>query len=367
MDTVTHILVGAATAQLGFRRRLGRGATWAAAAAALVPDLDMLAGRVMSDAAAHVPAAQNMMIHRGLTHSLLMVPVFALPIAAAWWGLRRLVNRDAPAPATGRPRAAPAVPFGLLLLCVLAAGLTHPLLDWCTSYGTELFAPLTDARFALDVLPIIDLLFTSIVAATLLACFIARKVRRGEAGKATLLIGWAGVLLAAGYVVAGGVVRCEAIADARPLADGARIVRADAYPALGTILVWRTVLETDKEWIVARIRPLSRAAVRPRMETAPREAGPWIDRARELPRVRGFQWFAMGRVRATYLGRDGKHIVEFHDMRYGAATESVESLWSVIVTFDDAGRVLSIASRSPAARRDAWRILRETWQNIWEP
>ena len=47
MDTITQGLLGAATAQLGFRRKLGRGATWAAALTAMLPDLDIFAAPLM--------------------------------------------------------------------------------------------------------------------------------------------------------------------------------------------------------------------------------------------------------------------------------------------------------------------------------
>ena len=42
MDTITQGLLGAVTAQLGFRQRIGRETTWVAAAAGIMPDLDIL-------------------------------------------------------------------------------------------------------------------------------------------------------------------------------------------------------------------------------------------------------------------------------------------------------------------------------------
>lgn len=394
MDTITHMLLGATTAQLAFRQRLGRGATWAAVVAAVAPDLDILAGPVLRTLGIDTGDSNHLMVHRGLSHSLLMAPVIALPIAAAWWKLRRQRARreaayalsDVPRAGVSRPalsgRAAtrkaeeqrdearrgtlPPAPFGLLYACVLVAGLTHPLLDWGTAYGTELLSPITDTRYALSCVPIIDIFYTPMLALTLLGCWLVRRASRGEARRATLVIGWAGFLLSLGYLVTGAVLRDRAIDMARALAGGAPILRADAYPALGSIFVWRTVVETDGRWITARLRPLSRGAP-PRQESAARQNSSWIEKAREMPDVRSYAWFAMGVVRATEADRDGRHVVEFHDMRYGPRTESIDSLWPLRVAFDKQGRPLPAKTHPPSAASNRWRILKETWSDLWEP
>jgi hypothetical protein len=61
-------------------------------------------------------------------------------------------------------------------------------------------------------------------------------------------------------------------------------------------------------------------------------------------------------------------VVEFHDMRYGPRPGSIESLWPLQVTFDKEGNVLPVESRPPhLGRRGDWRILKETWSDLWEP
>jgi membrane-bound metal-dependent hydrolase YbcI (DUF457 family) len=406
MDTITHMLLGAATAQLAFRQRLGRGATWAAVVAAVAPDLDILSGPVLRVLGIDTGGGNHLVVHRGLSHSLLMAPVIALPIAAAWWKLRRRRARREAAdaisnvPGNGVPRPAQSKPrpqnpgpghehglpatrgtrrsgtlsghapspasFRLLYACVLVAGLTHPPLDWGTAYGTELLSPITDTRYALSCVPIIDIFYTPMLALTLLACWLVRRASRGEARRATLVIGWAGFLLSLGYLVTGAMLRDRAIDMARALAGGAPILRADAYPALGSIFVWRTVVETDGRWITARIRPLARGAP-PRQESAARQNSSWIEKAREMPEVRGYIWFAMGVVRATEADRDGQHVVKFHDMRYGPRPESIDSMWPLRVTFDKQGRPLSAETHPPTAASNRWRILKETWSDLWEP
>lgn len=93
MDPITQGLLGAATAQLGFRQRIGRDATWVAAAAAIVPDLDVFVAPLLSLTGMEMDAMVQVRIHRGLSHSLLFAPILSLPIAALWWRLRRSVAR----------------------------------------------------------------------------------------------------------------------------------------------------------------------------------------------------------------------------------------------------------------------------------
>ncbi|MGH9536136.1 MAG: metal-dependent hydrolase, partial [Terriglobales bacterium] len=100
MDTLTHTLAGIAISRAGFKGRLPF-ATTALVIAANIPDIDLVAGWNGMGFIAH---------HRGLTHSLLALPVFAVLIA---WGLRWAAGyqqRRRPAgraAATARPLAAP--------------------------------------------------------------------------------------------------------------------------------------------------------------------------------------------------------------------------------------------------------------------
>ena len=85
----------------------------------------------------------NLVTHRGYSHSLLVLPLVALPLG--WLAWRFLGKR-------GAPRDWIWLAFWALF--------THPLLDFLTTYGTQLFLPLTDARYSLDTIGIIDLVYS---------------------------------------------------------------------------------------------------------------------------------------------------------------------------------------------------------------
>lgn len=364
MDTITQGLLGAVTSQLGFRQRIGRDATWVATFAAIVPDLDIFVAPLLSLTGVEFGRNAHILGHRGLSHSLLAVPVIALPITLIWWWARRALRKREGPHVQHKTTARPPPHFGLLYLCILVAVLSHPLLDWCTSYGTCLLAPITDTRYASDCIGIIDIIYTPILLLTLAACFIVRKLTRSPAARATLIVGWAGFVLSVGYLGAGRCLHDRTVARARQLNAGAEILRIDAYPAIGTIFLWRAVVETPDLWIAHRIRPLGGAV---RTGSAPKVHNRWVDRARELPQVKTFEWFAMGRTRAKYERRNGLHVVELSDMRYGRSAESPQGIWGVRATFEPSGRLRNV-ERIREVRSGNFRThIKRAWNEIWTP
>ncbi|MGH9415927.1 MAG: metal-dependent hydrolase [Terriglobales bacterium] len=133
MDTLTHSLVGVAISRVYFKKRLVY-ATGAAVIAANLPDLDVLYSW---------PGVRYLEFHRGILHSVWMIPVWAVLVAL---GLRWYAERH--------KKIAPSLWLGFLLglFCVGS----HVLLDWTTSYGIRLFAPFSQHWYALDWMPTLD-------------------------------------------------------------------------------------------------------------------------------------------------------------------------------------------------------------------
>ena len=74
MDFVTQITLGVCIAEAFFRRRLGKNALWFGGFCGIFPDLDLLILGTSS-----FTALQS---HRGITHSLLFLPIISLVLAA---------------------------------------------------------------------------------------------------------------------------------------------------------------------------------------------------------------------------------------------------------------------------------------------
>jgi membrane-bound metal-dependent hydrolase YbcI (DUF457 family) len=161
MDPVTHGLTGALVGKAFFSERYGRSATWAVTLGALFPDSDVVFELFAPNELA------TLEWHRGVTHSFVGLPVFALLLA----GLTRHILRRSPPPF-------------LPLWGLYALGLgVHILLDLITSFGTMVWSPLSMSRPAWDWVFILDLTFTGIVLLPQVAAWIyatrTGAVRRG--------------------------------------------------------------------------------------------------------------------------------------------------------------------------------------------
>jgi len=207
MDTLTHALSGAllarATApaapradQLSLRSRLLAGFL-----AGAFPDSDVVI-RLFGDTITYLN------LHRGVTHSLPLLPLWALLLAlvfAALW----------------RGRQAWRAFYGVTLLALFI----HVLGDIITVYGTKILAPFSDYRAQFPAIFIIDLWFTGIIAAGLLAAWWRRSRVPAVLGLLTLA-GYVGMqtwqmhtarAVGMEYAAAQGVAALEVSALPQPL------------------------------------------------------------------------------------------------------------------------------------------------------
>ncbi|OGA42144.1 MAG: hypothetical protein A3G24_02970 [Betaproteobacteria bacterium RIFCSPLOWO2_12_FULL_62_13] len=207
MDTLTHALSGALIARatapnaaapdgLPLGRRIGVGFL-----AAAFPDLDIVVS--------YVSPLAYLFYHRGVTHSLIVLPLWALLLAS----LCALAWRRGPG-----WRAY----FG-----VIAWGMgIHIAGDWITSFGTIVFAPLSDARYGISTTFIIDLWFTGIILAGLAASVAWRRSGAPAIAGLAVLIGYVSfqytlqqraVDSGTSYVLAAGLKEAKVTALPRPV------------------------------------------------------------------------------------------------------------------------------------------------------
>lgn len=136
MDSLTQIALGSAVtlAVMGRRTAAWKPALWGAIAGTL-PDLDAFID--------HGDAVLNMVLHRGESHALFYLTLFA-PLLA--WGVSRLHGEGAL--------------WRRWWLALWLALVTHPLLDTMTVYGTQLLLPFSNHPFGVGSVFIIDPAYT---------------------------------------------------------------------------------------------------------------------------------------------------------------------------------------------------------------
>ena len=116
-----------------------------------------------------------MLNHRGVTHSLILLPAWAWLVA---WVMAKLL-RD-----PGGWRA-------LYGICAMSIG-AHIAGDWITSFGTMIFAPFSNWRAALGTTYIIDLWFSGIIALGLVFSAVFFRSRIPSFISLAILVGYIG-------------------------------------------------------------------------------------------------------------------------------------------------------------------------------
>lgn len=184
MDTITHGIAGALIGKAVFggedmfaSRAINRAriVTWSLMLGAIFPDSDMF--RVFFS---HNPLL-ILTWHRGVTHSLVCMPFFALILAALTSWFARWRKWDVPS-------------FGALTGIYAIGILSHIVLDLATSFGTMIWSPLRWSRPAWDLLFIIDITFTALLFCPQLLAWVYSKA---EGLKNRAIIIWSVLSLAA--------------------------------------------------------------------------------------------------------------------------------------------------------------------------
>ena len=244
MDTLTHALSGAllarATAPDPARARITAAARMAAGAlAAAFPDTDFFL--------AYVSPVAYLTGHRGITHSIFLLPIWALMLA---WLLSKTVRGRG---ATWRDW------FGV---CALGLG-AHIVGDLITSFGTMIYAPFADARVAWSTTFIIDLWFSGIILAGLAASAVFRRSR---------------VPAIAGLAVLAGYVGLQAFAHSRAIDFGVEHARRAGFQAARVSAIPRPVSPFNWTVMVTEGDRYHYADVNLVRDAAPPDTGGFISR-----------------------------------------------------------------------------------------
>jgi inner membrane protein len=331
MDSISQLLLGAAVAGAVVPAGHRRAAMLAGAALGTLPDLDSFPIALFTDD----PVAL-MTLHRGLSHSL-----FVLPLVA--WGIWALFRR-------GGVRVAQA-PWPWLWAIQLAL-VTHPLLDAFTVYGTQLLWPLATPPVMWSSMFIIDPGYTLwLLLGVCVALFAGARPLARQA-----LV--AGLVLSCGYLgwslVAKSMVEREAERSlaALGLQDAPRF----SVPMPFNTLLWRVVAMTPDGFVegehslVADRRPIAFRRHASDVDALAQVAG--------YPAVSRLAWFNHGFMKAQV--RDGRLVLS--DLRMGAEPDYS---FNFAVAERDGSRWRELPPQQLEWPWEARRRLAQMWDRIW--
>jgi membrane-bound metal-dependent hydrolase YbcI (DUF457 family) len=393
MDTITHGIAGALISKAVFGGRdlfpvsnMGKKkvATWALMLGAVFPDSD-----VLREFFSHNPM---LMItwHRSLTHSLLLLPIWSVILAAITGAFARWRKWEAPS--------------FLALTGLYAIGiLSHIFLDLLTTYGTMIWSPLEYSRPAWDILFIVDFTFTAILLIPQLLAWTYEDPER--AGKRALILwviftptplliarigiavgapvsssavlvamamfavlfflpatrGWGlrvpyenwnrmGFLLAVAYILAATFAHHTAFARVKQFAvqENLEVQAIGALPLPPSLWHWdglvrapRGVYEVRMDLsdnLLKKASPSAEVITRTYYPDAP--TNEYIEMARQLPDVQKELWFARFPV-TRFHKEGGDAIVEFSDMRFPQVRRDRPASFTYQVRFSADGKVIS--------------------------
>ncbi len=328
MDTVTHGLTGWLIARsLPEKWKGGHPKTVAAVVslAAVLPDAD--------NAASLLGSEMYLRVHRGLSHSLPGILVTSLVLALLFARYGKLKDRRA------------------VFLLALLGQFSHVALDLLNSYGTQILQPFTDARFALDILFVVDLVFTGIILAGIALSRVNPARARTALAALSVYVGLAALFHAGAR---------DAVRDAA-LRDGVKVVSVHALPTLPYIqlttpdrlafaspaqasaptapgedagkavkrpleipfpagpFAWNGFVDDGRTYLRAEIEPLT-GQVSWRQRTLRGADVPEVRALRGIADVETYLWFArFPAVVVTSAG--GRTEVTFFDLRFGGIPE----------------------------------------------
>ncbi len=282
MDTITHGLIGTLGSKTGYYQNFGKIATYSFLFGSVFPDIDVIVAVLGPDF--------TLRYHRGITHSLIAVPLFSILVMFITGFIFK--TRE----------------YKKIYPMVLLGMYSHIFFDLITSYGTVAFDPISIKRYNWNLVFILDPFITLPVIAGLIISY----KRRTLALKTSIII----FLFLSSYLITCFLVkeynkdRLISLAKANNL----QVEKLDIYPRPLAPFLWLGVIETKDSFYRAMISSLSKDSLV--LETYSKsDMNDFVDSARLHRVAKNYYWFADFPV-ATYIKSGEEHIVEIYDLRF---------------------------------------------------
>ncbi len=292
--------------------------------------------------------------HRGITHTLVGVPVVTAAVLLLVWIIQRIRMRSQQRATAWadrlKKRGYPTQPrWGLLYLFGLIAGFSHLLLDYTNNYGIRLFEPFSYHWYAWDIVFIFEpLLYVALIGGLVLPSLfrlvneeIGAKTRgpRGQIGAILALLGVVAVWGVRDYQHRKAVSAMQS-----RVYQGADPLRVSAFPYPLNPFTWYGVVETrdffeqlQVDSLTPEVDPHENARIRYKPQETPASLAA---KSSYLGRVY-LDWARYPLVETEHLSPpQSGYVVRFEDLRF-MYPGSPGGLLSASVQLDEKLKVVS--------------------------
>ncbi len=252
--------------------------------------------------------------HRHFTHALVFIPFGALICALFFYAfLTRFpkVKDDY-------------LSFKSVYLFCITGYATHALLDACTTYGTQLLWPFSNARIAWNNVSVIDPLFT--LPLLLIISLSIWKRSSSWSNKCA----WLGAIYALGYLSLGVVqnLRAKTVAFELAQSRGHEPINLGLKPSFANIIVWKSVYEYQGRYYVDAIRAGFTSKIYVGSSTSKLDVEKhfsWLDsNSQQAKDIERFRWFSN-----NHLGIDPNDTNRIIDIRYSLIPNRLDGMWGI--------------------------------------
>lgn len=313
MDSISHLALGAIVAKAVVGEKYGNKVMVYGALAATIPDLDTLVTPFLT-------ATNALFAHRGLSHSLVFMPIAAAILAF----LSRFIDKDKT--------------FGFYkrLLVLMLAWFSHIAVDIFNTYGTGIFVPFNPMRLAIDALPIFDITLIIVLVITALLNIFWKNGAQWHR-----LISFTGIVIVIVYISASTAIK---FSIEEKIKTSLNVSNVYTSPLPITISKWMYVAEYANCYQVGYINPLDTATI---------EASEYILKNHNLlseiendAQIAEIKRFSKG----FYSVCSSNNGFEIHDLRFSSMSQRFPEAYVLTFKVDTSNNDLKI-SKSQLKRK----------------
>jgi len=365
MDSLTQIVLGAAVGEAAKGKTLGNKAMFWGAVGGTIPDLDVLVGAGLKGIGL-VDEMWTLAFHRGISHSLFfafLAPLLLGPLIA--WHYKN--PRRKYVSYIGSLMIFALIGFAInyvsyeiggqkinviVLLGTLALGgylfsffykrfferelskvdgtwkdfawiffwaiFTHPLLDSCTTFGTQLFLPFSDYRVGFNNIAVADLFYTI----PFLACMVGARMYLKNTNWRKILL-WAGLGISSAYLLwtVYNKHQVNQVFEKSLHAQGIEYDRYMTSPVLFTNFLWSGTAEAKDTFYQALYSRFDEDALIPKFKAFPKNHH-LIEQYKDERPIKILKWFSNDYF-AIMVREDST--LQLNDLRFGTFGDNEET------------------------------------------